>query len=132
MLRAVQCTASTCVQFDTSYFHNNYVLINAATCFGLNCWPSSGSPQVFSVCCLFVGLCGRNSVCDLNCCNEYSMLHFLKSIFVVKIQLNIVKPFKAYWLRALTGLTLKNYTFFPQCIYLLCIYLRTNSDLCPI
>ena len=27
-------------------------------------------------------------------------------------------------------LTLKNYTFCPHCIYVFCIYLRTNSDLC--
>jgi hypothetical protein len=38
--------------------------------------------------------------------------------------------FKAYWFHAATGLTLKNYTFCPQCTYLFCIYLRTISDLC--
>ena len=43
----------------------------------------------------------------------------------------VVKPFKAYWLRdAPTGLTFNNSTLFPHCIYVFCIYLRTNSDLC--
>jgi len=42
-------------------------------------------------------------------------------------------PFKAYWLRdAPTGLTFKNSTFCPHCIYVFCSYLRTNSDFCPI
>jgi hypothetical protein len=39
-------------------------------------------------------------------------------------------PFKTYWFRALTDLTLKNYTFCLHCIYVFCVYLRTNSDLC--
>jgi hypothetical protein len=39
--------------------------------------------------------------------------------------------FKAYWLRdAPTGLTFKSCTFCLHCIYVFCIYLRTNSDLC--
>ena len=29
-----------------------------------------------------------------------------------------------------TGLTFNNCTFCPHCIYVFCIYLRTNSDLC--
>ena len=38
---------------------------------------------------------------------------------------------KAYWLRdAPTGLTVNNCTLCPHCIYVFCIYLRTNSDLC--
>jgi len=42
-----------------------------------------------------------------------------------------VQPFEAYWLRdAPTDLTVKNCTLCPQYIYVLCIYLRTNSDLC--
>jgi len=42
-----------------------------------------------------------------------------------------VLTFKAYWLRdALTGLTFNNSTLCPHRIYLFCIYLRTNSDLC--
>jgi len=28
------------------------------------------------------------------------------------------------------GLTFNNYTFCPHCTYVLCIYLKTNSDLC--
>jgi len=40
-------------------------------------------------------------------------------------------PFKAYWLSdAPTGLTFNNCTLCPHCIYVFCIYLRTNSDLC--
>jgi len=39
--------------------------------------------------------------------------------------------FKAYWLRETpTGLTFNNCTLCPHCIYVFCIYLRTNSDLC--
>jgi len=38
---------------------------------------------------------------------------------------------KAYWLRDTpTGLTFNNCTLCPHCIYVFCIYLRTNSDLC--
>jgi hypothetical protein len=36
-----------------------------------------------------------------------------------------------YWSRdAPTSLTFNNSTLCPHCIYLFCIYLRTNSDLC--
>ena len=46
-------------------------------------------------------------------------------------QLITLSPFKAYWSRdAPTGLTFNNCTFGPHCIYVFCIYLRTNSDLC--
>jgi hypothetical protein len=39
--------------------------------------------------------------------------------------------FKAYWLRdAPTGLTFDNYTLSSHCIYVFCIYFRTNNDLC--
>jgi len=31
---------------------------------------------------------------------------------------------------ATTGLTFNKCTFYPHCIYVFCIYLRTNSDLC--
>jgi hypothetical protein len=42
-------------------------------------------------------------------------------------------PFKAYWLcNAQTGLTIKDFTFCPHCIYVFCIYLRTSSDVCSI
>jgi len=37
----------------------------------------------------------------------------------------------AIW-ATVTGLTINNCTLCPHCIYMLCIYLRTNSDLCPI
>jgi len=40
-------------------------------------------------------------------------------------------PYKAYWLRgAPTSLTFNNCTLCPHCIYVFCIDLRTNSDLC--
>jgi len=40
-------------------------------------------------------------------------------------------PFKAYWLREVpTSLTFNNCTLCPHCIYVFCIYLRKNSDLC--
>jgi hypothetical protein len=40
-------------------------------------------------------------------------------------------PAKPYWLRdAPTGLRFKNCTFSPHCIYVFCIYLRKNRDLC--
>jgi len=43
----------------------------------------------------------------------------------------ILLPFKAYWLRdAPTGIKFNNSTFCPSSIYVFCIYLRTNSDLC--
>jgi len=43
----------------------------------------------------------------------------------------LFKPFKAYWLYdAPTSLTFNNCTLCPHCIYVLCIYLRTISDLC--
>jgi len=39
--------------------------------------------------------------------------------------------FKAYWLRdAPASLTFNNFMLCPHCIYVFCIYLRTNSDLC--
>jgi hypothetical protein len=46
------------------------------------------------------------------------------SPIMLQIQLTI-------WSRdAQTGLTFNNYTLCPHCIYVFCIYLRTNSDLC--
>jgi len=40
-------------------------------------------------------------------------------------------PFKAYRLReAPTSLTFNNCTLCPRCIYVFCIYMRKNSDLC--
>ena len=42
-----------------------------------------------------------------------------------------VYPVKAYWLRdAPTRFLFKNCTFCPHSLYVFCIYLRTNSDLC--
>ena len=46
-------------------------------------------------------------------------------------QLKVHYAFKAHRLRdAPTGLTFNNCTLCPHCIYVLCINLRTNSDLC--
>jgi len=40
------------------------------------------------------------------------------------------QPFKAYRSRdAPTSLTFNNCALCPHCIYMFCIYLRTNSDL---
>ena len=40
-------------------------------------------------------------------------------------------PFEAQWLLYVPpGLTFNNCTLCPHCIYVFCIYLRTNSDLC--
>ena len=40
------------------------------------------------------------------------------------------EPSQAYWLSdAPTGLTFNNCTLCPHCIYVFCIYLKTNSDL---
>ena len=41
------------------------------------------------------------------------------------------QPFKAYWSRdAPTCLTFSNCELCPRCVYVFCVYLRTNSDLC--
>ena len=43
---------------------------------------------------------------------------------------NSINLFKVYCLRAPAGLTPKNSTLCPHHIYVFCIHLRTNSDLC--
>jgi hypothetical protein len=41
------------------------------------------------------------------------------------------EPFQAYWFRdAPTSLKFNNCTLCPHCIYVFCVYLRKNSDLC--
>jgi hypothetical protein len=50
----------------------------------------------------------------------------------IKYNVYFIKPFKAYLLRAPKGLTFKNCTFCPHCIYVFFIYFRTNSDFCLI
>jgi hypothetical protein len=53
------------------------------------------------------------------------------SSFKVPVIFIRFQPFKAYWLRdAPTTLTFNNCRLCPHCIYVFCIYLRTNSDLC--
>jgi hypothetical protein len=51
----------------------------------------------------------------------------------ISAELLCLKPFKAYWLRdAPTGSKFNSCTLCPHSIYVFCIYLRTNSDVCPI
>ena len=43
----------------------------------------------------------------------------------------LLQRFKDCWLcDTTTSLTFNNFTLSPHCIYVFCIYLRTNSDLC--
>ena len=52
----------------------------------------------------------------------------LSKVSIFQHHNNILKPHR---LRdAPTGLTFNNCTFCPQCVYVFCIYLRINSDLC--
>ena len=52
------------------------------------------------------------------------------SFYEIKFR-RFVSLFTTYSLRdAPTGLTFNNCTLCPHCIYVFCIYLRTNSDLC--
>ena len=49
--------------------------------------------------------------------------------------INFLRPTGHYMYRPVvtictTSLTFNNCTFCPHCIYLFCVYLRTNSDLC--
>ena len=51
--------------------------------------------------------------------------------FYVVTETIIKTHFTDYWLRdAATSLTFNNCTLCPHCIYVFCIYLRKNSDLC--
>jgi hypothetical protein len=60
-------------------------------------------------------------------------LYHLYQRFVIFIQIRTYQPFKAYrCLDAPTGLTFNNSTFCPHCIYVFCIYLRTNTGFWPI
>ena len=43
---------------------------------------------------------------------------------------NLLKP--TVYVKHQQVLTFNNCTLCPRCIYVFCIYLRTNSDLCPI
>ena len=53
--------------------------------------------------------------------------HMNSLSFLRMNSVNLLKP-TGYW--RTTSLTLNNCTFCPHCIYVFCIYLRTNSDLC--
>ena len=74
---------------------------------------------------------------DLATENEYKVFLLITHLSLVPklgirgdISLLLYYSFKAYWLRdAPAGLTFNNCTFCPHCIYVFCIYLRTNSDL---
>ena len=63
-----------------------------------------------------------------NSCLQHSVSLFR----LVRLHINpVFSLFKAYWLcDAPTGLTFNNCTLCPHCIYVFCIYLRTNSGLC--
>ena len=55
------------------------------------------------------------------------------TVVCIDVLLNFLytQPFKAYRLHdAPTSLTFNNPTLCPHCIYVFCIYLSTNSDLC--
>ena len=53
-----------------------------------------------------------------------------RSVGIVRVRTKATEFF-FYWSRdAPTGLTFNNCTLCPHCIYVFCIYLRTNSDLC--
>jgi hypothetical protein len=46
---------------------------------------------------------------------------------------SVTLPFRACWLLDVTtGLSIKNCTFCPQCVYEFCIYLKTKSNIRPI
>ena len=49
---------------------------------------------------------------------------------VIFVRLELFVPYFNYSRDAPTGLTFNNCTLCPHCIYVFCIYLRTNSDLC--
>ena len=76
-------------------------------------------------------MCGQNEYnLTLNC-----VVYIITSVLYrlqkpTLCQLIALSPFKAYWSReAPTGLTFNNCTLCPHCIYVLCIYLKTSSDL---
>ena len=56
---------------------------------------------------------------------------FVTSVVVFGKSVLVSRSLKANRLRdAPTGLTFNNCSLCPHCIYVFCIYLRTNSDLC--
>jgi len=59
-----------------------------------------------------------------------SRAELLRVVLMLKnVEIFINYPFKVYWLSdAPTSLTFNNCTLCPHCIYVFCIYLRTNSD----
>jgi hypothetical protein len=58
---------------------------------------------------------------------DYIQKRFLNSLSIRS------EPFKAYWLRdAPASLSFNNCTLSPHCMYVFCIYLITNSGLCPL
>ena len=48
-------------------------------------------------------------------------------VYIIMLLLNFLKP-TVY--ACTNSLTFNNCRFCPHCIYMFCIYLRTNSDLC--
>ena len=77
-------------------------------------------------------LCSWGNLCPFTIILKLVLMGFVweygcPSEFLLTVTLNLLKP---------TGhvmhqhFTFNNCTFCPHCIYLFCIYLRTNSDLC--
>jgi hypothetical protein len=79
----------------------------AVTCFGITL-PSSGNvPSAF-----------------------WEMLNWVVDRILWMGVLCLVTWCVAIWSRCTNSLTFNNCTFCPHCIYVFCIYLRTNSNLC--
>ena len=57
------------------------------------------------------------------------MLHLQEEKFETKGDLSLFFLI-SFYVHPPTSLTSKNCTLCPHCIYVFCIYLRTNSDLC--
>jgi hypothetical protein len=55
----------------------------------------------------------------------------MQSLEILACRLPVILTFRGHWLRhAPTSLTFNNCTLCPHCVCVLCIYLRTNCDLC--
>jgi len=67
----------------------------------------------------------------LPCARQYHLTDVTHTTIRIPCKTIDRQPFKAYWLRdAPTGLTFNNCTLCPHCIYMFCVYLWANSDLC--
>jgi len=73
--------------------------------------------------CLCVCVCVKEKTLNIYYGSKYLWFHILWTV-----HRDIL--FKASWFRAPTSLTFNNCKLCPHCIYLFCIYMKTNSDLC--